>query len=128
MAEFDWYGWSGAAGGAVIASYLGAKVRPFIGQMGNANLAKYAYIAAQIFQLGRRNNNYTELIDGASEWAVGDLVGGAISNKVLHVTAAPAVTTAHTVTATAAAPATSGATGVPASGGSSAFDLPVPGY
>lgn len=135
MAVYDWYGWTGAAGGSVIASYLKAKTKPITSRMDNGQLAKLAYIGAQIFQIGQRGrNNMAEMVDGASEYAVGSLVGDFVASKLGIVTiataapaAAPAAVTASATSGTASAPSGT-PVGVPASGGTSAFDLPVPGY
>jgi len=139
MAVYDWYGWTGAAAGSAISQYVNAKVRPLFGaKLNNATAVRLAFIAAQIFQIGTRNRpTMAEVVDGAAEWAVGSLIGDQIAQRFLGVSGLPApipsgavapAAPAAPVAAAAPAPAASGPVGVPASSGSSAFDLPVPGY
>jgi hypothetical protein len=141
MAVYDWYGWSGAAAGSAVSQYVNAKVRPLFGtKLNNATAVRLAFIAAQIFQVGTRNRpGMAQAVDGAAEWAVGSLIGDQIAQRFLGVSGLPApvagtvAPAAPAVPATTAVPAASASTasgpvGVPASSGSSAFDLPVPGY
>jgi len=139
MAVYDWYGWTGAAAGSAISQYMNAKVRPLFGtKLNNATAVRLAFIAAQIFQVGTRNRpTMAQAVDGAAEWAVGSLIGDQIAQRFLGVSGLPAPVASAPVApaapATPAAPSvpastSSGPVGVPASSGSSAFDLPVPGY
>lgn len=134
MAVFDWYGWTGAASGSIVSSYLNAKTKPLTSRISNGNLTKLAIVAMQVFQIGTHGRaNLAEAVDGASEWAVGSLVGDFITPRLIGTTtlpvavAAPAAAAA-TAAATTAATGTSQPVGVTASGGSGAFDLPTPGY
>lgn len=125
--HIDVQGYIGAGAAAVAAEYADAKMRRFTQALSNGELTAAAAIALQAFDV---LPGYAEYIDGAAEWAVGQLVAG-IARRYITPAPLPAPQPTAPVPAPAPAPAPatpSGVTGVPSSGGSVAFDLPVPGF
>lgn len=126
--HIDTQGYIGAGIASVAAELADAKLRRLTTQLSNGDLAAAAAIALQAFDMFP---GYAEYIDGAAEWAVGQLVGSIARRYIMPAPAplpAPQPTAPAAPAATAPAPVATGVSGVPASGGSAAFDLPTPGY
>jgi hypothetical protein len=117
-----WRPWTGAAVAAALADYADIKFRPVSQQLTNGEIVSLAAIAADVFGLGGR---YGDWVTGASDWAIGSLVSAFVKTRLT-----PAPVPVPTRAAAAPAPAVpAGAfAGVPASGGSQAFDLPMGGF
>jgi hypothetical protein len=111
-----WMPWTGAALTAAAADYADIKFKPVSQQLTNGEIVSLAAVAADLFGFGGR---YRPGVVGGSDWAVGSLVSTFVRQRLTPPV--PVVTTA----ARAATPVV---TGIPASGGSPAFDLPTGGY
>lgn len=112
--------WTGAAVAAAAADYADMKFRPVSQQLTNGELVGLATIAADVFGFGGRYRTY---ITGGSDWAIGNLVSSFVRSRLTP----PVPVTTRTAGGGSGLPAGALA-GVPASGGSSAFDLPTGGF
>lgn len=138
----DWWGWGGGAAAAVLSDYADARMRRISASLTNGELVQIAAVLTEAFDLGARwPASLGKLVDGAADYAFGALVSS-IVRRQLRPTAAPIPTVAAApAPAPAAAPPPAPAPaapspqsssptpiGVPASGGSAAFNLPIPDY
>lgn len=130
--QMDWGLWSGGAAAGATGDYLDVKTTPLSTRVTNSELFAGAILATQVMNLREitRRPFYNQALNGAAGWATGMLTAGILRRRLLPATTtAPA---AATTTATKSVPSASaqpgGVTGVPASGGSAAFDLPAGGY
>ncbi len=128
MAQFRWYDWSGAAGGAAAAGYADARLRRYTSGYQNSQLVEAGVIALDVMGVGDRGPFWTSAIDGAADWAVGALAAGMVSRRFMAPAAPPAPTPTAAAQPPAAAPGANPYVGVPASGGSAAFLPASPGY
>ena len=108
--------WAGAGVAAAVGDYADMKFKPLSQNLTNGEIVDLAVIAADIFGLGGR---YRPGVVGGSDYAVGSLVSSFVRARLTP--AAAAVTTT-------VAPAATTVAGIPASGGSAAFNLPLGGY
>lgn len=131
----DWGLWGGGAAAGVLADYVDIKMQPLSSRVTNSELLALA--ALLVDSAGWADHGkpvYMRAADGAAGWGSGMLAAGIARRRLLATV--PTVTTQPTAPASAAStpasnPATmapGGVTGVPASGGSAAFDLPQGGY
>lgn len=114
-----WQPWTGAAVTAAASDYADMKFRPVSSRLTNGELVGLAAIAVDVLGYGGK---YRAGVAGGSDWAVGNLVSSFVRTKL--TSPVPVVTTTHA----AATSNSAGLAGIPASGGSSAFDLPTGGY
>lgn len=126
-----WYPWGGAALGAVLADWADLRVaRQYSTRFTNAELVSFGLIAADVFGVFKTNPAYRSALTGASDWAVGNLAQSFARQYIVPpvpvATPKPASTSSNN--SVAASTNTLGLTGVPASGGSTAFDLPMGGF
>lgn len=121
----------GGAAAGVVADYLDVKTTPLSTRVTNSELLAGAAIVAQAMHLPvvERKPLYAQAVNGAAGWAAGILAAGIARRHLLPpTTTAPVPTTTTKSTAVNPANTSGGVTGVPASGGSAAFDMPAGGY
>lgn len=122
----------GGAAAGVVADYLDVKTTPVSTRVTNSELLAGAAIVAQSLHLPalERKPLYAQAVNGAAGWAAGILAAGIARRHLLPpATTTPApTTTTKSVPANPATSTSGGVTGVPASGGSAAFDMPAGGY
>jgi len=128
MAEFRWYDWAGAGGGAALADYSDARMKRYTSGYPNSQLVQAGVIALDILEFGDRGPFWTSAIDGGADWAVGAMVSGAVRKRLAGAGAPPQPTAPAAPAAPPAAPGANAFVGVPAAGGSAAFLPPTPGY
>jgi hypothetical protein len=106
VAEWRWWGWGGAAAGALIADYGDARVHRYSSSLTNGQLAELGLIAVDVFGLvDRFGGDWTQGSDGAGDWAVGALASTFIQRRLTPAAPAPAApAAAPTTVATAAQP------------------------
>lgn len=133
--EIPYYSWGGGAAAGVAGDYLDIKTKPVSSRVTNSELLAGAALAADAFGVYRNARNpkevhYRDAIHGAAAWAAGVLAAGIARRHLLPtVTTTPTTPKPTTTTSSASASNTAGGvSGVPASGGSAAFDLPAGGY
>lgn len=123
--------WGGAAAAGVLADYADVKMKPVSSQLTNSELVAGILLAMDAFGIGGPDGSRNgTLVDAGADYGVGLLAAGIARRHMLPpapvVTTAPATTTTTTHTTTTSS--ANGVTGVPASSGSAAFDLPMGGY
>ncbi|MCY0884366.1 MAG: hypothetical protein OWV35_00605, partial [Firmicutes bacterium] len=130
VATDDFRQWGGAGLMGLVDDYADNKMRRFVASLTNGELLNLAAVALQVFT--GTGSRYRRYIDGAADYAVGQLVRNLIGP---HITGAAVSRPVPTVTVAAkAAPSgvpggpTSGLAGVPAPAGSAAFDQVTPGF
>ncbi len=130
MAVYNWSEWGGAAGGALVADYADAKLHRYSAQFTNGELVEVGLIALDAFGLlDKYGGRYPGVSDGAATWAVGALASRFIQRRLTPtVGAIPTTPTGTPAAAPAGTPSGAALAGVPASGGSAAFETAGPGY
>lgn len=127
--QTHWRAWGGAAGGALVADYAQNRMKPLIASQSNGRLAALAFLAADVMGWGQK---YRAYIDGAADWAVGDLARTFLAARIGAAAPAVVVTPVATKTASGTGAATAaqanGLGGVPAADTSAAFNNPSTGY
>lgn len=129
--ETHWKSWGGAAGGALVADYAQNKMKPLVATQANGRLAAIGMLAVQVLGWG---NRYRPYVDGAADWAVGDLARSLLASRLGLATSAattvltPKSTTAASTHHTASTTGANGLAGVPSSAASAAFNNPITGY
>jgi hypothetical protein len=122
--------WGGGAAAGLAAEYADLRMRPFSANATNSELVALLALATDAFGWLDRNPNYNKGVDGAAGWAAGALTQGIARRRMLiQPTPAPVPPPSSTpAKTTPPASSPSGPTGIPAGGGSAAFDLPMGGY
>jgi hypothetical protein len=125
--QIDWYLWGGGAAAGGAAEYADVKMRPLSVSATNGELIGLGALAADAFGWFDRNPRYARAVDGAAGWAAGMLTQGILRRRLVVPTmpTVPVISPQHP---SIPASSTKGPTGIPASGGSAAFDLPAGGY
>jgi hypothetical protein len=133
--QIPYYSWGGGAAAGVAGDYLDIKTKPVSSRVTNSELLAAGALALDAFGVYRdartpQQVNYRNAVHGAAGWAAGVLAAG-IARRHLLPTVATTPTTPKTTAPTSTASASNtagGVSGVPASSGSAAFDLPAGGY
>lgn len=124
--QMHWKEWGGAAGGALLADYAANRMKPLVQNQSNGRLTALALLAVQVFGWGRQ---YRDYINGAADWAAGDLARGLLASR-LGVASAPVVVAPAATTPASGSTAANTAVAIPppAQNTSAAFDNPSTGY
>lgn len=134
--EIPYYSWGGGAAAGVAGDYLDIKTKPVSTRVTNSEILAGAALAADAMGVYRNARNpkevhYRDAVHGAAAWAAGILAAGIARRHLLPTVSTTPTTPKPTTTSTSSASASNtagGVSGVPASGGSAAFDLPAGGY
>lgn len=127
----DYKQWGGAALDGLVAEYADKRMRRFVASLSNGELVQIGTLAVQLFT--GTGSRYRRYIDGAADYAVGQLTRNLIGP---HITGQAAAVPTHVTVAAKSVPSTasipggpsSGLIGVPAANGSAAFDQSTPGF
>jgi hypothetical protein len=130
--RIPYYRWGGGAAAGVAGDYLDIKTTPVSSRVTNSELLAGGLLVADAMGLMRhslsaKGHDYRDALKGGADWAAGVLAAG-IARRHLLPTVTTTPTTTKTTTTASASNTAGGVTGVPASGGSAAFDLPAGGY
>jgi hypothetical protein len=106
--------WGGAAAGAVLADAADARLHPYSERLTNGELASVGMVLGDAFGVGGRYRGY---LQGASDWAVGNLVSALVRPHLTPPIVVPTVTKTPASTGSRS----TGPVGVPASSGSAAY-------
>lgn len=132
VSHADYKKWGGAGAVALLSDYADAKMHRFTTSVSNGQILQIGAVAAQVFT--RTGAKYRDWIDGAADYAVGNLIRQFVGPHIVRTTVTtPTVTVTATPSRSAVTAATPGGTGsgfsgVPASSGSAVFDQPSPGF
>lgn len=119
--------WGGAAVAGALGDYADIRLNSYSQSLTNSELLAVALAGLEAFNL-MSTSKWRPALDGGADWGIGSLAAGIARRRLMPpatttvATSVPASTTTSTVAPSTTA---SGSAGVPASGGSAAFDLPV---
>lgn len=127
MFRLPWYRWGGAAAAGSLADYADIKMNPVSSRMTNSELLAAGLLLADSMGWmedghGVRGAEYAQAMRGGADWGAGMIAAGLVRRHLMPTVATTATTSTAAKSAAVTTPTTS--TGVNASGGSAAFDLP----
>lgn len=121
--------WGGAAVAGALGDYADIRLNSYSQSLTNSELLALVLAGLEAFNVGS-GNRYRPALDGGADWGIGSLAAGLARRRLMPPATTTVAVTPTTTTTTTVAPASgsttlSGNAGVPASGGSAAFDLPT---
>ena len=119
--------WGGAAVAGAVGDYTDIKLNSYSQSLTNSELWALALIAGEAFNV-MPNSRWRPALDGGADWGIGALAAGIARRRLMPpatTTVAASVPASTTTSTVAPSTVASGSAGVPASGGSAAFDVPV---
>jgi len=125
--------WGGAAVAGALGDYADIRLNSYSQTLTNSEILAIVLAGLEAFNVAA-GNRWRPALDGGADWGIGALAAGIARRRLMPPATTTTPVTPPATTTTTVTPAShavtshttlSGRAGVPASGGSAAFDLPT---